>query len=69
MPHRAYASTLVGLVMLVAGAWAVPDKTARDRPDAVAARHRPDAAVSTTAPPEGPQPSDPGGDQRARFVP
>ena len=30
MPHRAYASTLVALAVLVAGAWAVPDKSPRD---------------------------------------
>jgi photosystem II stability/assembly factor-like uncharacterized protein len=30
MPHRAYALTLALLAALVAGAWAVPDKTARD---------------------------------------
>ena len=30
MPHRAYASTLVLLAVLVAGAWAVPEKNPRD---------------------------------------
>jgi hypothetical protein len=30
MPHRAYASTLALLVVLVAAAWAVPDQSRRD---------------------------------------
>ena len=30
MPHRAYALTLVLLATLVAGAWALPDKSSRD---------------------------------------
>jgi len=33
MAHRAYALTLALLVALVAGAWAVPDRSPRDARD------------------------------------
>ena len=46
MPHRAYAATLAVLAALVAGAWAVPDKSPRDVLDTPALTERAGRALA-----------------------